>query len=891
MPTRASGNHDGVWSATSALEARDRQQRLWQLVLRTRYAAIAALVVAALLPAGAGPHWSVAALLVVAVLPVNIAHDVILRRRGVLLPVLAFGDQVVAACALALAPSLLGPILLTLVAVNATNAVAYGRRLAAQAAALGAIGVCAVTAALQIAGAPVEIVVFLGTSVFLVFVVGRMSDAERDLRWRYAELMGGIDAVVWEQLTRRPSTLYVNRRAEELLGYPAAEWQQPGFWRDHVHPDDVEAAAKAYREAIRRGQSIELEYRMLSADGRIVHMHDRMRVETDGLGRPLHVRGVMLDVTAETQARQQAELFIDLVDSIRHALFVLGFADHDDDHSLQVLAMNPEAEHVLGRRSDEVVGRLVVDVLPVDDADLLAGSLADVVRTAQGWSYDDLRIGPDHPAARIFAASAFPLPGRTVGLSLQDVTERAMAAEVLRRQALHDGLTGLPNRTLLNERLRQAIRASRTSGEPVALLVMDLDQFKEVNDALGHDHGDRLLIEMSRRLQSELSDADTVARLGGDEFAVLLTRDAGAERSSRTARHIREVLDQPFHLGGISLQTNASIGIAVFPDHADDVETLVQRADVAMYAAKRGGQGHALYSAEQDQSSVRRLTLLGELRRAIAEDELVLHYQPCLDLRTGEVWGAEALVRWEHPDHGLMAPSEFIELAEVSGAIGSLTRWVLDAALRQAVRWRDEGVALPISVNLSVRNLYDRDLVPWLSDRLLALGADASLLKLEVTESELMDDPILAMEVLGKVKALGASTSIDDFGTGYSSLAYLKHLPIDELKIDRSFVSTMVDDESDLTIVRSTIDLSHNLGLDVVAEGVEDEATLARLAELGCDRAQGYLVSRPVPANELGAWLRDVDGRASVRDVLAGATPAASRAQAMQYGGLDAPNA
>jgi diguanylate cyclase len=363
--------------------------------------------------------------------------------------------------------------------------------------------------------------------------------------------------------------------------------------------------------------------------------------------------------------------------------------------------------------------------------------------------------------------------------------------------------------------------------------------------------------------------AETVARLGGDEFAVLLTADGTLEGATRVAADIATALEQPFHLGGISLQVNASVGIAVYPEHAVDSETLARRADVAMYTAKRSGGGSAVYSPEHDQSSVRRLSLLGELRRAIADDELVLHFQPSIDLRTGDICGAEALVRWEHPTHGLTPPTEFIELAEVSGLIQPLTRWVLERSVRQICSWRDEGVHLPVAVNLSVRNLYDLELAPWLNSLLLDHGVEASMLTLEITESELMDDPLYAMEVLGKLKALGLSTSIDDFGTGYSSLAYLKNLPIDELKIDRSFVGSMVTDESDLTIVRSTIDLSHNLGLDVVAEGVEDGATLARLAELGCDRAQGYYLSRPVPADQLTAWLDDLAGRQPVLDVLA----------------------
>jgi diguanylate cyclase (GGDEF)-like protein len=519
---------------------------------------------------------------------------------------------------------------------------------------------------------------------------------------------------------------------------------------------------------------------------------------------------------------------------------------------------------VTGMQASGATGRPASEVLPFADLDAVIANLADVARSSEAFVIEDFRPDPNRPGARVYSAYAFPLPNNRVGLSLHDVTERAMAAEVLRRQALHDALTGLPNRTLLNERLREALKHSKRTGEEVALLVMDLDQFKEVNDALGHDHGDRLLIEISRRLQHVMRDADTIARLGGDEFAVLLTTGGDVDGAEAAAHRIREALAQPFQLGGITLQTNGSIGIAVFPEHADDAESLAQKADVAMYTAKRGAHGVARYAPEHDQSSVRRLTLLGELRRAISDDELVLHFQPNLNIHTREVDGAEALVRWNHPEHGLMPPSDFIELAELSGMIQPLTRWVIEHALREVRGWRNLGIELRVAVNLSVRNLYERELVPWLDSQLIEQGVDPSLLKLEITESELMDDPMLALEVLGKMKSLGISTSIDDFGTGYSSLSYLKNLPIDELKIDRSFVGTMVDNDSDLTIVRSTIDLSHNLGLDVVAEGVEDGPTLALLRSLGCDRAQGYFISRPVPAEELTTWLQDPASQAHV---------------------------
>jgi diguanylate cyclase (GGDEF)-like protein/PAS domain S-box-containing protein len=858
------------WLAgTSALESRERQLRLWRMTLRARYVAIAAAGLLALLPLAGAHHYWVAAITFLVVIPYNAACDQVMRRTGVLNPVIAYSDQVIAVALMVFAPELSIPLLLIMLAIDATNAVSFGRRVAAQSAMIGAVGAGLLIAVERPSGATAAFLIYLAAATFIVLVVGRVSEVERSLSLRYAELMSGIDAVVWEQLTRHPSTLYVNRKAEELFGHPPSDWQQPGFWGRTVHPDDRPWAAKIYRDSIRRGENAELEYRMLASDGHVVWVHDQMRVEVDSDGRVVHVRGVLLDITKRKRAEEQVSQYVDLVERIQLALFVF-IADGDE---LLLTAINPEASLITGVQPDVAVGRTVDEILPIVETDLLRDSLLDTVTTGEGFVIDEFRLSPTSTGGRVYTAHAFPLPGNAVGLSLQDVTERTMAAEVLRRQALHDGLTGLPNRTLLNDRMRQALQHSQTTSEPVALLLMDLDQFKEVNDALGHDHGDRLLIEMSRRLQRVLREIDTIARLGGDEFAVLLTINADERGALAVAARVRESLEEPFQLGGISVQTSASIGVALYPDHAVEAETLAQRADVAMYTAKRAGGGIALYSPEHDQSSVRRLALLGELRNAIEGNQLLLHYQPTLDLRTGFVRTVEALVRWQHPEHGLMPPAEFIELAEVSGTIQVLTRWVITTAVRQLVDWQRRGLDLSVAVNLSVRNLYEPELVPWLAGVLSQFGIDAKSLEFEITESELMDDPLLAMEVLGRLKSLGVATSIDDFGTGYSSLSYLKHLPIDQLKIDRSFVGNMVHDDSDLTIVRSTIDLSHNLGLVVVAEGVEDPETLRLLADLGCDRAQGFALSRPVPPNDFEAWWHDDEGRESLLASLAVSEP------------------
>jgi EAL domain-containing protein (putative c-di-GMP-specific phosphodiesterase class I) len=329
-------------------------------------------------------------------------------------------------------------------------------------------------------------------------------------------------------------------------------------------------------------------------------------------------------------------------------------------------------------------------------------------------------------------------------------------------------------------------------------------------------------------------------------------------------------LQEPFMLDGLAIQTHTSIGIAVSPDHGADVPTLMQRADVAMYEAKRSGSGYAVYTVEHDKHSVRRLTLSSELRRALDQDELLLHYQPKLAIPTGDVIGVECLIRWQHPEHGMLGPEEFIGLAEVSGLIRPLTRWVIHEAARQCRAWADKGFHLGMAVNISVRNLYDAGLVEYIRHVLDVHDLTADRLLLEITENEVMEDPVLAMEVLGRIGALGVALSIDDFGTGYSSLSYLKQLPIDEIKIDQSFVAGLDTSEHDQVIVRSIIDLGHNLGRIVTAEGVEDVATWNRLIELGCDRAQGYLLGRPMTPDKIVEWMTASHPTSSFRTTAAG---------------------
>jgi diguanylate cyclase (GGDEF)-like protein/PAS domain S-box-containing protein len=452
---------------------------------------------------------------------------------------------------------------------------------------------------------------------------------------------------------------------------------------------------------------------------------------------------------------------------------------------------------------------------------------------------------------------------RTVELAEAN-RELMHARDEAQRQALHDSLTGLPNRILLRDRLQQAILIGDREKSGVALLIMDLDRFKDVNDTLGHHTGDELLQQVGVRLRSALRASDTVARMGGDEFAVVLPMAGYLEVAASVAQALVKTLEEPFVLAGQTVSVGASIGIAMYPEHGTDVKTLLRHADVAMYVAKRTSSGHAAYSCEQDAHDPERLNLISGLRAAIEQDELVLHYQPKLSLRTGRCHRVEALVRWQHPERGLIPPDHFIPLAEQTGLIKPLTFWVLQAALRQCRAWQDAGLGIAMGVNLSMRNLHDPDLVEQIMRLLDETGVQAASLKLEVTESALMTDPERALSSLGRLRAIGVDVAIDDFGTGQASLSYLKHMPVEEIKLDRSFVSDMRTDKNDYMIVRSTIELAHDLGLRVIAEGVEDQETWDLLADLGCDLAQGYHMSRPLPESDLRRWLAAEDDRAAL---------------------------
>jgi len=430
-------------------------------------------------------------------------------------------------------------------------------------------------------------------------------------------------------------------------------------------------------------------------------------------------------------------------------------------------------------------------------------------------------------------------------------------------QAFHDTLTGLPNRASLQKHLADALEISRATRQPLALLMLDIDRFKEINDTMGHATGDIVLIEVGRRLRTALRPGDVLARFGGDEFVAIL-HQIDEFGMAAFAERISAVVSQPLRAGSMEFFLNASIGVAKFPQHGERPEELLRRADIAMYDAKQSRKSYSVYEEGRDAVHLYRLSLLSDLRRAIGTPELELYYQPAQDLHHAQIHRVEALLRWTHPEHGPISPADFIPLAEQSGLIRLITDWVLHEAIRQCAEWSEAGLDVGVAINLSAVDLGSGYLPDLLANHLGRYGVEPRRITLEITETAVMRDGTGAVDVLDRLKACGVRIAIDDFGTGYSSLSHLKRLPVDVLKIDKSFVMDMANDEDDAVIVRSTIELAHNMGLKVVAEGVETREAMAMLEGLHCDSVQGYLICLPLAADKATAWLRRASPRASI---------------------------
>lgn len=710
--------------------------------------------------------------------------------------------------------------------------------------------------------------------IFVDITQQKLNEARlRDAEMRYRSLVEQTPAITFRSAPESVDAItYVSPQIRDILGFEPEEWlADPQLLARHVHPDDAERVDAIIAEALRTGEPFSFEFRQGTRDGSYVWLGANTVLVRDADGRPLFWQGVLTDVTARREVEDAYEA---LRARYRH------FAEHATD---AIIAITLDGSFLFTNRAFR-------DLTGYDEAALTTMSLADMIDPAhveraremtqhllagEQTVFDrerlQLRVAGGRTVIVEISASLIRSNQDVIGFQsiLRDVTERARLEAELARQAYHDSLTGLPNRSRLFDYLQEALQACRQPGCAGALIFLDLDNFKVINDSLGHDIGDQALVEVGKRIRNCLQRDDFVARFGGDEFVLILRDTADDDAAAEVAQRIMDRLAQPFSLAGRSVNITASLGIATFASDIERPEELLRRADLAMYRSKeRGRNRYALHDQEMDRIALDRLELEADLRHAIDHDDLSLVYQPVVLAESGRLQGVEALVRWEHPERGLMSPADFIPIAEESGLIVSLDRWVAREACRQARSWRDGGLPLSISVNVSARQLDQPDLVEFIDSLLSEFGDCASQqLVFEITETDMMRDPEQARASLEALHSRGIRIALDDFGMGYSSLAQIRHLPIDYIKIDRQFINEISSQREDLIIVSGMVELSHSLGLEVVAEGVETLAQARLIAELSCNFAQGYFYSRPCSADQITALLRDAH-LAPVSDLL-----------------------
>lgn len=668
------------------------------------------------------------------------------------------------------------------------------------------------------------------------------------------------------------SISYISPQVERITGYAPSEWLGASeLWERRLHPEDRDRAIAEAARTFHEQREFDCEYRFIAADGRVVWIWERDAIIRSDDGTPLYSQGVMLDISrlreAEAALRASEELHRRSIAALHEAVFV-----HDAEGT--IIACNASASRMLGLSEAEILGRgpggSEFPFFHEDGTPMSAGSSPSMRVLATGLPLTDVVLRFERPDAEerwttlnsqpVFADGGDRPTG--VVTTLADITEQRRAQAEVAYLAYHDSLTGLPNRTLLAEHLELALARARRNGTSIALLYVDLDDFKLVNDSLGHQAGDEVLTRVAARLRESLRGSDLLARQGGDEFLVLVT-DIAADAQShaeRIARLIARVLEPPLVVSGAEFHVTASVGISCYPRDADDAEALLTHADAAMYEVKSAGRrGHAVYSGDS-REPLARLSLTTRLRRALTRDEFTLCYQPIVALADRSVVGLEALIRWEDGGRGTVMPAEFIPVAEETGLIESLGQWVLERACSQLQAWSDEGLHAEVAVNVSMRQLRRPDFGARLRRLLEAKGVSPAALTLEVTESTAMGEPQRIEPVLRELARAGVSLAIDDFGSGHSSLDRLRALPVEMLKIDRSFLRGVPEDPQAAAMVVAMIRLAEALGMTTIAEGVETAEQLSFLSAHGCPRAQGFHLGRPVAPESVAALLPRLTG-------------------------------
>lgn len=656
---------------------------------------------------------------------------------------------------------------------------------------------------------------------------------------------------------------FISEHVYTQLGYPPKQFlDDPGFWASKIHPDDQSHVFSALPELLKKGSGLH-EYRFLHADGSYRWMRDQFRILKNETGHDVEIIGSWQDISdlkQTEQALKRSEAHLLDAQRIAHLGSWEWQLETDDlywsDEVFRIFGLNPA--------QTPCTYELFLSCIHPEDRNMVNNAINQALTNQTDYRIEH-RIVLGSNAIRyveeqgrvICDASGTPIKmtGIVLDITARKEVEQALLErkEQLLHQAHYDSLTDLPNRLLLQDRLEQAIIRASASNERVALLLVDLDNFKKINDTLGHYTGDRVLQEAAERLKTLLGEGKTIARLSGDEFVIIIENTTSIKRIASAAQKILSELSVPLQVDDRQFFITGSIGISMFPDNSDDVTTLLKSADISMYAAKkRGRNSYQFYSPQMDARAHELLLLDNDLRQALDKEQLLLHYQPQIDLITGKLLGFEALIRWQHPEKGLIPPSDFIPLAEESGQIIPIGNWILQTACQQARNFLDAGFEpFQMCVNISMIQFYAPDFPELVIETLQQTGLDASALELEITESVAMENPQETITRLQQLHELGIRVAIDDFGTGHSSLSYLKHLPISTLKIDRGFVADVLNDPYDLAIIEAILALAASLQLDVVAEGIETTAQQHQLAMLGCRTAQGYLFCRPQPSEAL----------------------------------------
>ena len=665
--------------------------------------------------------------------------------------------------------------------------------------------------------------------------------------------------------------LYTSPQVVEMLGITPAQWVDEHTWESMLHAEDRERVLAENATALAEGRDFVSEYRLVRPDGRVVWIRDHAVLVRDADGGRRCWQGVMFDITdlkeTEGQLHEAESRYRALVEDLPAIVYV----DQADD-SMITTFVSPQIESILGVSAQRYTDDpdLWARMLHPDDRERAIETYTRGREAGEPFAYEYRLIAEDGRVvwfrdSAVVIPGADGRPGLIQGVML-DITERKAAEEQVAFLAYHDNLTGLPNKAMFDELLELSLARARRHDVGVAVLYVDVDNFKLVNDSLGHEAGDGLIVQLSERLKEATRETDLVARQGGDEFLLLL---ADMERTSpvadgdgalivaeSVANRIQQALVEPFDVDGTELYLTASIGISVFPIDATDGATLMKNADTAMYRSKKAGPGGYVMHEADDADALTKLSLSTRLRKAVEQKAWMLHYQPLIDLQTGSMFGVEALIRWPGPNGGLVPPGEFIPLAEEMGLIEAIGDWVVEEIARQDDAWRREGLALEIGFNLSPRQMWQDDLVERIIASATRAGMDAHKLTVEITESTAMTDPERTLAILNGLHDRGVKLAIDDFGTGYSSLARLRHMPVDVLKIDRTFVREVHSDPQSASMVSAIIALALNLGMDALAEGIETEEEWRFLADRGCPLGQGYFFSRPVPGAEILALHR-----------------------------------